>query len=83
MASIKAMRALARAVAMAVDWLAERREMDESVSRPTAMMVSRIIRLRVTTKAKPLGFASGDNFFRELDFTGLDFVLPLTRLDSA
>lgn len=29
-------------------------EMLESVSNPTAMIVSRIIKLRVTTKAKPL-----------------------------
>ena len=32
---------------------ADRREMDESVSNPTAMIVRRIIRLSVMTKAKP------------------------------
>ena len=46
-------RAFWRASAMATELDAERSETDDSVSKPTAMTVSRIIRLSVTTKAKP------------------------------
>lgn len=50
---IKAIRAFDRAMAMASPWLAERKEIDESVSNPMAMTVNRIIRLRVTMSANP------------------------------
>lgn len=53
-ASIIARRALVRAMLADEPWDDALSEMLESVSKPTAMIVSRIIKLRVTTKAKPL-----------------------------
>jgi hypothetical protein len=48
-----ARRALARACAIASPWLEARNEMLDIVSKPTAMIVNRIINESVTTKAKP------------------------------
>ena len=55
-AIISAIRALARASAMAADWLVVRRETTERLSKPTAMTVSRANKLSVTTSVKPGGF---------------------------
>ena len=54
MASISAKRALARASAIAIPWFEARSETLESVDNLTAMIVNRIIRESVTTKANPL-----------------------------
>ena len=48
-----ARRALDRAVAIASPWPVARNVMLDRVSKPTAITVRRIIKLRVTTKAKP------------------------------
>jgi hypothetical protein len=53
MASMSESLAFALAVAMSEDALLWRSETAERLSKPTAMSVSRIIRLRVTTSAKP------------------------------
>jgi hypothetical protein len=53
MASIRAMRALARATFVSTDWDDARRLMLERVNKPTAMTVRRIISDNVTTKANP------------------------------
>ena len=49
-----ARRALAWASSMAEVWLLVRTEMDDKLSKPTAMTASRTIMLRETTRAKPL-----------------------------
>jgi hypothetical protein len=54
MASISAKRALLRAMAISSPWLADRKVIVAKVSRPTAMIVSRIINESVITKANPL-----------------------------
>ena len=56
-ASIKASRALLRAKAMAAPCVVARRVSDERLKSPTASRVSRTVRLRVMTKAKPLRWA--------------------------
>ena len=53
MAIISASRALARASAAACPCADDRRVMLDKVSRPTAMIVNRIIRERVTMSTKP------------------------------
>jgi hypothetical protein len=50
---MSASRAFDRAVAREELWLLERNEIADSESKPTAMTVSKIIRERVTTNAKP------------------------------
>jgi hypothetical protein len=45
--------ALARAVAIAFSWVDERSEVLDNVNKPTAMIVSRIIKESVTTRANP------------------------------
>jgi hypothetical protein len=42
---------------MAFPWLEERSEMEDSVSKPTAITVSRIISDKVTMSAKPFRVA--------------------------
>jgi hypothetical protein len=50
---MSASRAFDLAVAREELWLLERNEIADSESKPTAMTVSKIIRERVTTNAKP------------------------------
>jgi hypothetical protein len=52
---MRAMRAFALAVAIALPWLDDLNEMLERLKRPTAITVRRIMSERVTIKAKPLG----------------------------
>ncbi len=60
-ASNMARRALLRAVVAAISWDEDLSAMPDRVSKPTAMMVRRIMSVSVTTKANPFcrrGFAS-------------------------
>jgi hypothetical protein len=60
---MRAMRALALAAAMALPWLDDLKDMLERVKRPTAITVRRIMRERVTIKAKPLAGLSKVRMF--------------------
>ena len=66
-ANISAKRALARAAAMAFPWPEDRKLMLDSVSKPTAITVNKIISESVTTRAKPLE--------RVLDFKGFMIMI--------
>ena len=56
MASIRATLAFARADCIALPCDEDRRLILESVNKPTAMTVNKIISVRVTTRAKPRGW---------------------------
>ena len=58
-ASMSAILALLRAVDMANAFSELRSEMDDSDNRPTARIVSRIMRLSVTTRANPCWLLMG------------------------
>ena len=83
MASISAKRALLRAMAIASPWADERNEIEDKLSKPTAMTVRRIISASVMTKAKPLArMDSGCVFMRESFLKNLHLSKPANALSS-